>query len=125
MSMRHSSTAVRLTVVPLLAASFLAGCGGDDEDTAYCVDEDGEVVENQYCDDEYDGTTNTGAYFWYFGASGKNITRGTRVSGGTRVKAADRAALAQRGGFGSSSGSKSSSGRSFSSGGGGGKSSGG
>ena len=102
--MAHSSTAVRLSIVPLLAASFLAGCG-DDEETAYCVDENDEVVENRYCDDEYDGTSNAGVFFWYFGASGSNIRRGQRVSGGERVSASDRAALAKRGGFGSRSSS--------------------
>lgn len=98
--MAHSSTAVRLSIVPLLAASFLAGCG-DDEETAYCVDENDEVVENRYCDDEYDGVSNAGVFFWYFGATGSGIRRGTKVSGGERVSAADRAALAKRGGFGS------------------------
>jgi hypothetical protein len=114
--MARSSTAVRLTIVPLLAASFLAGCG-DDEETAYCVDENDEVVENRYCDDEYDGQTSSGAFFWYFGAAGSSIARGTRVSGGDRVRASDRAALAQRGGFGSGSRSGGT-GKSFSSGGG-------
>ena len=111
---RRSSQAVALTVVPLLAASFLAGCG-DDEETAYCVDENNEVVENRYCDDEYDGVSSGGVFFWYFGAGGSNITRGTRVSGGERISASDRAALARRGGFGSrSSGSGSSIGKSAS-----------
>ena len=101
--MARSSTAVRLTVVPLLAASFLAGCG-DDEETAYCVDENDEVIENRYCEDEYDGVSSGGAFFWYFGATGA-LSRGQRVSGGDRVSASDRAALAKRGGFGSRSSS--------------------
>ena len=105
--MAHSSTAVRLSIVPLLAASFLAGCG-DDEETAYCVDENDEVVENRYCDDEYDGVSNAGVFFWYFGATGSGIRRGTKISGGERVSAADRAALAKRGGFGSGSRGSSS-----------------
>ena len=116
--MARSSTAVRLTIVPLLAASFLAGCG-DDEETAYCVDENDEVVENRYCDDEYDGVSGAGAFFWYFGAAGSNIARGTRLSGGDRVSASDRAALAQRGGFGSRS-SGGGIGKSFPGGGSGG-----
>lgn len=114
--MARSSTAVRLSIVPLLAASFLAGCG-DDEETAYCVDENDEVVENRYCDDEYDGHSNAGVFFWYFGASGA-LSRGQRVSGGERVPASDRAALAKRGGFGSRS-SSGGVGKSVSSGGGG------
>jgi hypothetical protein len=101
--MARSSTAVRLSIVPLLAASFLAGCG-DDEETAYCVDENDEVVENRYCDDEYNGTVGAGAFFWYFGASGA-LTRGQRARGGDRISASDRAALAKRGGFGSRSSS--------------------
>ena len=100
--MAHSSTAVRLSIVPLLAASFLAGCG-DDEETAYCVDENDEVVENRYCDDEYDNRTSSGVFFWYFGSSAAGIRRGTKLSGGERVSASDRAALAKRGGFGSRS----------------------
>jgi hypothetical protein len=116
--MARSSTAVRLTIVPLLAASFLAGCG-DDEETAYCVDENDEVVENRYCDDEYDGVGTAGVFFWYFGAGGSNISRGTKLSGGDRVSASDRAALAQRGGFGSRS-SGGGVGKSFSTGGSGG-----
>ena len=114
--MARSSTAVRLSVVPLLAASFLAGCG-DDEETAYCVDENDEVVENRYCDDEYDGVSNAGVFFWYFGASGSGIRRGSKVSGGERVSASDRAALAKRGGFGSRS-SSGGVGKSFSGAGG-------
>jgi len=110
--MARSSTAVRLSIVPLLAASFLAGCG-DDEETAYCVDENDEVVENRYCDDEYDGHSNAGVFFWYFGASGSAIRRGQRVSGGERVSASDRAALAKRGGFGSGSRSSGGVGKSF------------
>jgi hypothetical protein len=109
--MARSSTAVRLSIVPLLAASFLAGCG-DDEETAYCVDENDEVVENRYCDDEYDGVSSGGVFFWYFGASGA-LSRGQRASGGERVSASDRAALARRGGFGSRS-SGSGVGKSFS-----------
>ena len=115
--MARSSTAVRLTIVPLLAASFLAGCG-DDEETAYCVDENDEVVENRYCDDEYDGVSSAGVFFWYFGATGaSSITKGSKVKGGERVSASDRAALAKRGGFGSRS-SSGGVGKSFSSGGG-------
>ena len=115
--MARSSTAVRLSIVPLLAASFLAGCG-DDEETAYCVDENDEVVENRYCDDEYDGVSAGGVFFWYFaGSSIANVRRGQRLSGGERISASDRAALAKRGGFGSRS-SSGGVGKSFSSGGG-------
>ena len=112
--MRRSSKAVRLTVVPVLAASFLAGCG-DDEETAYCVDENDEVVENRYCEDEYDrGAVGVVPFFWYFG--GGTFAKGQRVAGGEKVAASNRAALASRGGFGSRSSSPNGVGRSYSSG---------
>ena len=47
---RRRSRDVALVALPVLAIAF-AGCGGD-EDTAYCVDENDQVVENRYCDDE-------------------------------------------------------------------------
>ena len=102
--MPRSNDALKLSIVPLLAASFLAGCG-DDEETAYCVDGENRVVENRYCDDEYDGVGGTGLFFWYFGGVGatRAVQVGERVSGGERISASDRAALARRGGFGSSS----------------------
>ena len=102
--MARSSKAVKLGVVPVLAAAFLAGCG-DDEETAYCVDENDMVVENRFCEDEYEnGGVGVVPFFWYFG--GGTYTRGQRVpTTGDRVRASDRAALAKRGGFGTRSGS--------------------
>ncbi len=101
--MPRSNDRLKLSIVPLLAASFLAGCG-DDEETAYCVDGENRVVENRYCDDEYDGVGGTGLFFWYFGGvGGANVRVGERLTGGERISASDRAALARRGGFGSSS----------------------
>lgn len=52
---RYRSKAVSLTVVPIVAAAFLAGCGEEEEqETAYCVDENEQVVDNSQCDDDYD-----------------------------------------------------------------------
>lgn len=104
----HRSKAVKLTVVPIVAAAFLAGCGEEEEqETAYCVDETETVVDNSRCDDEYDrGSGGGGGFIWFFaGASlGRGFGPGSRVSGlpGDRVRASDRASLARRGGFGSS-----------------------
>ncbi|MDX6717945.1 MAG: hypothetical protein QOJ63_199, partial [Solirubrobacteraceae bacterium] len=39
------SKSVNLVVVPLLAAAFLSGCGGEKE-TAYCVDQNNQVTDN-------------------------------------------------------------------------------
>jgi hypothetical protein len=89
------SRQVTLAVVPVLAAAF-AGCDDEDE-TAYCVDQNDVVVENRYCEDE----RTSGGFFWFFG--GAALVRGQRVpTGGERIRANDRDALARRGGFGSS-----------------------
>lgn len=113
----HSSTTLKLGVVPLLTASFLAGCG-DEEEQAYCVDGDDQVVENRYCDDEYNGTSAGGVYFWHFSSAGTRYNVGQQIAGGTRIAASDRAALANRGGFGSTA-SGEGAGRSFTRSGGG------
>ena len=105
---RFRSRDVALVAVPVLAFAFTA-CGGDD-DTAYCVDQNDQIVENQYCDDDaFDGNSH-GSYFWYYGGHGvgKSFARGTKLKGGDRVAASNIAENARRGGFGSSSGSKSS-----------------
>ena len=96
--------------VPVLAIAF-AACG-DDDDSAYCVDQNDQIVENRYCDDEaYAGNGGGGAFFWFYGGSpvrGSSYAPGTRLKGGDRVAASNIAENARRGGFGSSSGSKSS-----------------
>ena len=88
------SKSVNLAVVPLIAAAFLSGCGGEDE-VAYCVDESNRVVENRECE----RGTNPG-FFWFFGAAG--LSRGSFAGPGERINSTDKAALARRGGFGSS-----------------------
>lgn len=99
---KRTSRSVKLTVVPILAAAYLAGCGEDDEETAYCVDGSDTVVENQNCDDESD-RGGGGGFFWFFAGGGRGYGLGNRVSGpGDRIRASDRAGLARRGGFGSS-----------------------
>ena len=88
------SKSVNLVVVPLIAAAFLSGCGGEDE-VAYCVDENDVVVENRHCES---GTN--GGFFWFFGAAG--LGRGSIAGPGERINSTDKAALAKRGGFGKS-----------------------
>jgi hypothetical protein len=106
---KHASSAVKLSVVPILAAGFLTGCG-DDEQTAYCVDENQQVIENRYCDDD-DGFGG-GGFFWFFVGSsvGRGYVAGDRITGvkGERIRASDKAALAKRGGFGATGRSNSS-----------------
>ncbi len=109
---RHRSRAVTLMAVPVLALAF-AACG-DEEESAYCVDENDQIVENRYCDDEARaGTGGAGAFFWFYGGSalgGGRYVPGTKLSGGEKVAASNVAENARRGGFGSSSRSTSASG---------------
>ena len=106
---RLRSRAVPLMAVPVLAVAF-AACG-DDDDSAYCVDENDQIVENRYCDDEaYAGNGGGGAFFWFYGGSpvgGGRFAPGTKLSGGDKVAASNVAENARRGGFGA--GSKTSS----------------
>jgi hypothetical protein len=90
--MRRSKS-VKLVVVPLLAAAFLAGCGEDE--TAYCVDQSNHVTDNSRCD-----RGDNPGFFWFFGAPG--LGRGSLAGSGERINSTDKAALARRGGFGSS-----------------------
>ncbi len=99
------SKAVRLAAVPLIAAAFLAGCGDDDEETAYCVNAENEVVDDDFCDQDRGG--GAGFFIFYGGSAfrGGPIGRGTVLTGGQRIPSTDRAAVARRGGFGSGSSS--------------------
>jgi hypothetical protein len=109
---RRRSRDVALVAVPVLALAFGA-CGGDDDDTAYCVDESDRIVENRYCDDEAtDDDRYPGAFFWYYGgsvASGK-LVKGAKLKGGDKVVSTNVAENVRRGGFGSSSRNTSASG---------------
>ena len=103
---RRRSRDVALVAVPMLAVAFTA-CGGDD--TAYCVDQNDQIVENRNCDDE--ARTGGGGFFWLYGGSlvnGNRYAAGQRLKGGDKVAASNIAENARRGGFGSSSGSKTS-----------------
>ena len=98
----------------VIALSGLAACGSDD-DSAYCVDQNDQIVENRYCDDEaYAGNGGGGgAFFWFYGGSpvsGRSYATGTKLKGGDRVAASNVAENARRGGFGSSSRSTAASG---------------
>ena len=123
----HRSKTVNLTIVPAVAAAFLAGCGEDDaSETAYCVDENEMVVENYQCDDDYNRGGGGGFFFFYAATS---LGRGQSIRGlrGDRVRTSDRATLARRGGLGGANSNSGGVGRSTSrsSGGGSGFSGGG
>ncbi len=91
-------------VLTSAAAGFLAGCGTEteaEEQQVYCADEQGRVVDEDYCDDGYRGG---GSYFFFVGSFGGNSYRagdripGRYLSGGvTRISPGDTAARQRAG----------------------------
>ena len=102
----RKSRSVPIVTLSAIALAFSA-CGDDDEETAYCVDENDVVVENEQCDERY-GSGTHGGFFWLFLAGnrlgGRAPAPGQRLprDGAERVAANDRATLQSKGGFGSS-----------------------
>ena len=101
----RKSRAVPIATLSAIALGFSA-CGGDEDETAYCVDEENRVVDNEECDDRYNGTSH-GGFFWLFLAGnrlGRRPAPGQRLpsDGAQRVPSNDRATLQSKGGFGSS-----------------------
>lgn len=93
------------TVVLATAASgFLAACGAGEDQQAYCADEDGNVVDEDRCDD--DGRDGGGLFFLYVGGfgghsygPGDRIPREYRSGSGaaTRIRPGDGAARERAG----------------------------
>lgn len=87
--------ALTTTVLATAATGFMAGCGagGEDEDeqVAYCTDENGEIVDEDLCADDRGG--GGGLFFLYLGGFGRGLPVGTVLpSGGTRINPTDQAA---------------------------------
>ncbi|WP_100498942.1 hypothetical protein [Geodermatophilus chilensis] len=78
--------ALTTTVLATAATGFLASCGTDEEQqeqVAYCTNEDGEIVDDDFCDDDYAGG---GLFFLYLGGFRPGLPVGTVLpSGGTRI----------------------------------------
>ena len=90
-------SALTTTVLATAATGFMAGCGVEEEQRAYCVDEDGEIVDDDYCDDGYRGP-GAGFFFLYLGGFRPGLPVGTVLpSGGTRINPADTAARQRAG----------------------------
>ena len=86
--------ALTTTVLTTAATGFMAGCGvgGDEDQVAYCTDEDGKIVDDQYCDDGYHGP-GAGFFFLYLGGFGRGLPLGTVLPrGGTRISPTDTTA---------------------------------
>jgi hypothetical protein len=91
--------ALTTTVLTTAATGYLAGCsvGGNDDQVAYCTDEDGEIVDDDYCDDDYHGP-GAGLFFLYLGGFRTGLPVGTVLPrGGTRINPADTAARSRAG----------------------------
>jgi hypothetical protein len=92
-------SALTTTVLATAATGFLAGCGTDDdqEQVAYCTDQDGRIVDDDYCDDGYRGP-GAGLFFLYLGGFRPGLPLGTVLpSGGTRINPADTTARQRAG----------------------------
>ncbi len=86
--------ALTTTVLTTAATGFMAGCGvgGEEDQVAYCTDEDGTIVDDQYCDDGYRGP-GAGLFFLYLGGFGRGLPVGTVLPrGGTRISPTDTTA---------------------------------
>jgi hypothetical protein len=91
--------ALTTTVLSTAATGFLAGCGvgGDEDQVAYCTDQDGKIVDDEYCDDGYRGP-GAGLFFLYLGGFRSGLPVGTVLPrGGTRISPGDTAARANAG----------------------------
>jgi hypothetical protein len=93
--------ALTTTVLTTAATGFMAGCGAggeeEEEQVAYCTDENGEIVDEDYCDDSYSGP-GAGFFFLYLGGFGRGLPVGTVLPrGGTRISATDTVARQRAG----------------------------
>ncbi len=93
-------SALTTTVLATAATGFLAACGTEDEQeqVAYCTNEDGEIVDDDYCDDDYRGP-GAGFFFLYLGGFRPGLPVGTVLpaNAGTRINATDTAARQRAG----------------------------
>jgi hypothetical protein len=96
-------SALTTTVLATAATGFMAGCGSGEDDAeaeeqrAYCVDEDGRVVDDDYCDDDRGGI-GPGLFFLYLGGFRPGLPIGTVLPpGGTRINPNDAAARQRAG----------------------------
>lgn len=94
--------ALTTTVLATAATGFMAGCapGGDEdeEQVAYCTDENGEIVDDDLCDDDRGGGLGGGLFFLYLGGFRPGLPVGTVLpSGGTRIDPGDTRARQRAG----------------------------
>src|SRR4051794_1449993 len=91
--------ALTTTVLTTAATGFLAGCGvgGDEDQVACCTDQDGKIVDDDYCDDGSRGP-GAGLFFLYLGGFRPGLPVGTVLPrGGPRINPTDTTARANAG----------------------------
>jgi hypothetical protein len=88
--------ALTTTVLTTAATGFMAGCGtGEEDQVAYCTDENGNIVDDSFCDDGFHGP---GLFFLYLGGFRPGLPIGTRLpAGGTRIDPRDATARSRAG----------------------------
>jgi hypothetical protein len=87
--------ALTTTVLATAATGFMTGCGvgEDEEQVAYCTDENGKIVDEDLCDDNRGGGFGGGLFFLYLGGFRSGLPVGTVLPrGGTRINPGDTAA---------------------------------
>jgi hypothetical protein len=93
--------ALTTTVLTTAATGFLTGCGvggGEEDQVAYCTDKDGEIVDEDLCDDDRGGGFGGGLFFLYLGGFRSGLPVGTVLPrGGTRINPGDTAARQRAG----------------------------
>ena len=93
-------SALTTTVLATAATGFLTACGTEEdeqEQVAYCTNEEGEVVDEELCDDDYRGP-GAGFFFLYLGGFRPGLPVGTVLpSGGTRINPTDTQARQRAG----------------------------
>ncbi len=100
MKRRMTSRSVSLTsTFLLLAAGGVAACDNDDtqDEAFYCADENGTVVDEDYCDDDNDRAGGVGFvplfFIWHSSSYRPGYAVGTKLpAGGSRFAYNDRAA---------------------------------
>lgn len=92
---RSVQTAALATAASTFMAACATGVDGGQEQVAYCTNEDGEIVDDDFCDDGYSGG---GLFFLYVGGFRSGLPVGGRLpSGGTRVDPRDTQARQRAG----------------------------
>ena len=95
-------SALTTTVLATAATGFLAACGTEEdeqeqEQVAYCTNEEGEIVDDDFCDDDYRGP-GAGFFFLYLGGFRPGLPVGTVLPrGGTRINPTDTQARQRAG----------------------------